>query len=91
MREIILEALAGSENFIAKDDKIYKLFDQIQIVPLLEPTGTWGREEYEGVEVLFLYRKRVVKRWVPRGYNPTEDTLDIQEIGGLIELNVVAK
>ena len=53
MRDLILEALASSENFIVKDDRVFKLFDKIIIEPRLEPRGTWEKDEYVGNDIVF--------------------------------------
>jgi len=92
MRDIILEALGGSENFIVKDNKVYKLYDEIKVVPLVGKTGIWERDEFQGLEVLFLYRNRIVKRWCPpKYYDPSSDVLHIQNLGGIIEVEVIVK
>lgn len=88
MRDLILEALASSENFIVKDDRVFKLFDKIIIEPRLEPRGTWEKDEYVGNDIVFYYCGRVVKRWSPSKIDFSKDVLDIRGVGGIIEVSI---
>lgn len=88
MRDLILEALSTSENFIIKDDKAYKLYDKIVIEPRIEKNGIWAKDEYVGNDVVFYYCGRVIKRWSPSKIDFSTDMLEIQGVGGMFEVSV---
>jgi hypothetical protein len=88
MRDLVIEALSSSENFIVKANKVYKLYDKIVVEPRLEECGTWGKKEHVGNDVVFYYQGRVIKRWSPSAVDFSQDVLEIHGIGGIIEVAV---
>lgn len=88
MKKLLMKILSSSKYFITHNDKLYKIYDRINVDSSKSIRTDHMREAgIYAATITFYCGKEVVKK-VELTWNPEKDTIDLRGITGAIEVGI---